>query len=216
MGSLINPVICHHSCACLRHHRHRFAACNACNNTCNNACDAGDRTVLAAAGLPHQQLVDLAAPMLESIPPTPAPAAAAAHGLQGAPKLSSSDSRAVEPASRYVGGHGVLPGSAPHANLILAFEYKGGWRDIPVRVCTCMHAPTVWTARQPGRKPGSQFVVDVLMCGRAGNKAAASCPPTQRQLIGPNKQRFKGGRVYGVWEGLRQGILLRGTGLTEW
>lgn len=140
VGSLINPVICHHSCACLRHHRHRFAACNACNNTCNNACDAGDRTVLAAAGLPHQQLVDLAAPMLESIPPTPAPAAAAAHGLQGAPKLSSSDSRAVEPASRYVGGHAVLPGSAPHANLILAFEYKGGWRDIPVRVCTCMHA----------------------------------------------------------------------------
>lgn len=42
---------------------------------------------------------------------------------------------AVEPASQYAGGHVLLPGEAPHTNLILAFEYPGGWRDIQVNGC---------------------------------------------------------------------------------
>uniref|UniRef100_A0A383V7X6 Alpha-MPP n=1 Tax=Tetradesmus obliquus TaxID=3088 RepID=A0A383V7X6_TETOB len=71
----------------------------------------GKRLVLAGAGLHHQQLVDLAAPMLEQLPP-------------------GQEAAALEPASRYRGAHVQLEGSAPHANLILAFEYPGGWRDI--------------------------------------------------------------------------------------
>lgn len=38
-----------------------------------------------------------------------------------------------EPASKYQGAQVLLPGQAPAANIILAFEYGGGWRDIQVR-----------------------------------------------------------------------------------
>jgi hypothetical protein len=38
-----------------------------------------------------------------------------------------------EPPSTYKGAKVLLPGEAPAANLILAFEYGGGWRDIQVR-----------------------------------------------------------------------------------
>ncbi len=78
---------------------------------------SGKRVVLAGAGLQHQQLVELATPMLQHLPPAAAAAA--------------------EPASQYVGGHVLLPGEAPHTNLILAFEYPGGWRDIQVCVGVC-------------------------------------------------------------------------------
>lgn len=39
-----------------------------------------------------------------------------------------------EPPSKYQGASVLLPGSAPAANIILAFEYGGGWRDIQVCV----------------------------------------------------------------------------------
>lgn len=71
--------------------------------------------MLAGAGLHHEQLVELASPMLSHLP-------------------AGQDAAAIEPASQYQGAHILLPGSAPHANLILAFEYPGGWRDIKVRV----------------------------------------------------------------------------------
>ena len=35
-----------------------------------------------------------------------------------------------EPSSSYEGGFVHLPGSFPQANLVLAFEYQGGWRDV--------------------------------------------------------------------------------------
>lgn len=38
----------------------------------------------------------------------------------------------MEPPSRYQGASVLLPGQAPAANIILAFEYGGGWRDIQV------------------------------------------------------------------------------------
>jgi hypothetical protein len=38
----------------------------------------------------------------------------------------------VEPPSKYQGAQVLLPGQAPAANLVLAFEYGGGWRDIQV------------------------------------------------------------------------------------
>lgn len=39
-----------------------------------------------------------------------------------------------EPPSTYKGAKVMLPGEAPAANVILAFEYGGGWRDIQVRL----------------------------------------------------------------------------------
>ncbi|GIL94697.1 hypothetical protein Vretimale_918 [Volvox reticuliferus] len=65
--------------------------------------------VLAAAGVEHQELVTLAKPMLEGLPKVaPLP----------------------EPKPEYVGGFVHLPGSYAQSNLLLAFEYAGGWRDV--------------------------------------------------------------------------------------
>lgn len=44
-----------------------------------------------------------------------------------------------EPPSKYQGAQVLLPGQAPAANLILAFEYGGGWRDIQVRWDAAIH-----------------------------------------------------------------------------
>lgn len=41
-----------------------------------------------------------------------------------------------EPPSKYQGAQVLLPGQAPAANIILAFEYGGGWRDIQVGDCS--------------------------------------------------------------------------------
>ncbi|KAG2449781.1 hypothetical protein HYH02_005305 [Chlamydomonas schloesseri] len=65
--------------------------------------------VLAAAGVEHQALVELAKPMLAGLPKLPP---------------------LPEPKPEYVGGAVHLPGAYPQANLLLAFEYKGGWRDV--------------------------------------------------------------------------------------
>jgi hypothetical protein len=85
--------------------------------------------VLAGAGLHHQQLVDLAAPMLEALP-------------------AGQDAADIEPASQYQGAHVQLAGSAPHANLILAFEYPGGWRDIQVIICFVLCVFRGWEGLQ--------------------------------------------------------------------
>eukprot|EP00197_Chlamydomonas_leiostraca_P004553 CAMPEP_0202861894 /NCGR_PEP_ID=MMETSP1391-20130828/3130_1 /ASSEMBLY_ACC=CAM_ASM_000867 /TAXON_ID=1034604 /ORGANISM="Chlamydomonas leiostraca, Strain SAG 11-49" /LENGTH=548 /DNA_ID=CAMNT_0049541343 /DNA_START=16 /DNA_END=1662 /DNA_ORIENTATION=- len=71
----------------------------------------GHRVVLAAAGVDHKQLVELATPMLEQLPAGEGPVIA-------------------EPSSRYSGACVAMPGSFPQANLLLAFEYRGGWRDV--------------------------------------------------------------------------------------
>jgi hypothetical protein len=42
------------------------------------------------------------------------------------------EAAALEPPSQYAGAHVVLPSQGPQTNLILAFEYDGGWRDIQV------------------------------------------------------------------------------------
>ncbi|GFR42591.1 hypothetical protein Agub_g3518 [Astrephomene gubernaculifera] len=65
--------------------------------------------VLAASGVEHGRLVELAAPM-----------------LAGLPRMQA----LREPKPEYVGGAVHLPGSYPQANLLLAFEYGGGWRDV--------------------------------------------------------------------------------------
>lgn len=79
----------------------------------------GPRTVVAASGISHHQLVDIAAPMFDML---------------------SSDPGPPEPSSQYMGGYCHITGSFPQANLMLGFEFKGGWRD--VQVPTAAHS--VW------------------------------------------------------------------------
>jgi hypothetical protein len=76
------------------------------------------------------------------------------------------DAAAVEPASQYQGAHVQLAGSAPHANLILAFEYPGGWRDIQVCGLIVCYQGT-----------GIAFALYSCMlgCGRQGFEVACRC-----------------------------------------
>lgn len=70
------------------------------------------RLVLAGAGVEHSELVNLAQDMLAD-----APAGKAAAKVP----------------SKYVGGDfRQLAPSSPHTNVILAFEFAGGWNDIKV------------------------------------------------------------------------------------
>ena len=99
----------------------------------------GPHMVLSGAGVNHQQLVDLAAPMLENVPSGEGAKAANQQQQQGEGVIPPPPgSRGVlrpyqDPPSDYVGGLVHMPGSFPQANMILAFEYAGGWRDIQVR-----------------------------------------------------------------------------------
>lgn len=74
-------------------------------------CYAGPRLVLAASGVEHRQLVELATPMLEKASPAAGPT--------------------QEPPSEYVGTCVAVPGTGmKEGNIMLAFENKGGWRDV--------------------------------------------------------------------------------------
>jgi len=92
------------------------------------------RVVLAGAGVDHQQLVELAAPMLEVLPSSSSDdgSGGSSTGERRLSGAGASSSGGGGPASRYVGCHTLVPGSAPQTNLILAFEYGGGWHDIQV------------------------------------------------------------------------------------
>lgn len=93
----------------------------------------GPRVVLAGAGVDHRQLVDLAAPMLSQLPAGGGGGGDSERASSsGGASSSGSGSGSGEPASRYVGCHTLVPGSAPQTNIILAFEYGGGWHDIQV------------------------------------------------------------------------------------
>jgi processing peptidase subunit alpha len=95
------------------------------------------RIVLAGAGVDHKQLVELAAPMLSGLPAAAADDGGAARRASGAGASSSGSSgsgEVGEPKSKYVGCHTLIPGPGPQTNIILAFEYGGGWHDIQVGV----------------------------------------------------------------------------------
>lgn len=66
------------------------------------------RVVLAAAGVDHAELVSVAEPLLSTLAPGP--------GVGAAP-------------TTYVGGDYRVSTDSPLTNIILAFEFKGGWRD---------------------------------------------------------------------------------------
>lgn len=75
---------------------------------------APSRVVLAAAGVGHSELVNLAAPLLDS-----------AGGSS-----SSSSSSAPAPKSKYVGGDCRQFSASGVTHLMLGFEAAGGWRDV--------------------------------------------------------------------------------------
>ena len=66
------------------------------------------RVVLAASGCDHGELVSAAEPLLSMLPPGP-----------GAPSAPTT----------YVGGDYRVGTDSPLTNIILAFEFKGGWKD---------------------------------------------------------------------------------------
>jgi mitochondrial-processing peptidase subunit alpha len=66
------------------------------------------RVVLAASGCDHDELVSAAEPLLSTLPPGP-----------GAPSAPTT----------YVGGDYRVGTDSPLTNIILAFEFKGGWKD---------------------------------------------------------------------------------------
>ena len=114
----------------------------------------GPRVVLAGAGVDHKRLVELAAPMLGALPAgsggsgahsssstssssTSSTSSSSSMSTSSSSNSGSSSAAAAaddEPPSRYVGCHALLPGAAPQTSLILAFESRGGWRDVQASV----------------------------------------------------------------------------------
>jgi len=78
---------------------------------------APPRVVLAAAGVGHSELVNLAAPLLES--------------SSSSSSSSSSASPVRAPESKYVGGDCRQFSASGVTHLMLGFEAAGGWRDVP-------------------------------------------------------------------------------------
>ena len=76
---------------------------------------APPRVVLAAAGVGHSELVNLAAPLLES---------------SSSSSSSSSSAPASAPKSKYVGGDCRQFSASGVTHLMLGFEAAGGWRDV--------------------------------------------------------------------------------------
>ncbi|MEW5299121.1 MAG: hypothetical protein WDW36_002166 [Sanguina aurantia] len=92
--------------------------------------------VLAAAGVNHQELVDLVTPMLSSLPtsapstPSQPSSSSSRGGSSSRSEGSSVSGLTPEPASKYIGSFVSMAGSFPQTNLTLAFEYSGGWRNV--------------------------------------------------------------------------------------
>lgn len=78
---------------------------------------APPRLVLAAAGVGHNELVNLSAPLLES-----------------SSGSNSSSTKAAAPSSKYVGGDCRQFSASGVTHLMLGFEAAGGWRDVPSSV----------------------------------------------------------------------------------
>lgn len=129
------------------------------------------RMVLAAAGVQHDQLVKLAEPLLSSVP-----AAAAAT---------------PEPASEYVGGDfRQTKANSPLTHAILAFEYKGGWRDVKGSVAMTvmqylMGGGGSFSAGGPGKGMHSRLYTRVLnKYGWVQNATALSSIYNNTGLVG--------------------------------
>ena len=107
------------------------------------------RVVLAASGCAHEDLVSVAEPLLAQLP-----AGAASAGAPDAP-------------SRYVGGDYRVASASPVTNVVLAFEFAGGWRDTKASTAmtvlnTLMGGGGSFSAGGPGKGMYSRLYTRVL------------------------------------------------------
>ena len=107
------------------------------------------RVVLAASGCAHEDLVSVAEPLLAQLP-----AGAASAGAPDAP-------------SRYVGGDYRVASDSPVTNVVLAFEFAGGWRDTKASTAmtvlnTLMGGGGSFSAGGPGKGMYSRLYTRVL------------------------------------------------------
>ena len=107
------------------------------------------RVVLAASGCAHEELVAVAEPLLAQLP-----AGAASAGAPDAP-------------SRYVGGDYRVASDSPVTNVVLAFEFAGGWKDTKASTAmtvlnTLMGGGGSFSAGGPGKGMYSRLYTRVL------------------------------------------------------
>ena len=106
------------------------------------------RVVLAASGCAHEELVAVAEPLLAQLPAGAAAAAATAP-------------------SRYVGGDHRTSSDSPVTNVVLAFEFAGGWKDTKASTAmtvlnTLMGGGGSFSAGGPGKGMYSRLYTRVL------------------------------------------------------
>ena len=106
------------------------------------------RVVLAASGCAHEELVAVAEPLLAQLPAGAAAAAATAP-------------------SRYVGGDHRSSSDSPVTNVVLAFEFAGGWNDTKASTAmtvlnTLMGGGGSFSAGGPGKGMYSRLYTRVL------------------------------------------------------
>ena len=106
------------------------------------------RVVLAASGCAHEELVAVAEPLLAQLPAGAAAAAATAP-------------------SRYVGGDHRSSSDSPVTNVVLAFEFAGGWKDTKASTAmtvlnTLMGGGGSFSAGGPGKGMYSRLYTRVL------------------------------------------------------
>ena len=105
------------------------------------------RVVLAASGCAHQELVSIAEPLLSQLP-------ADAGGVSSMP-------------SQYVGGDYRVATDSPVTNVVMAFEFQGGWRDTKASTAmtvlnTLMGGGGSFSAGGPGKGMYSRLYRNVL------------------------------------------------------
>ena len=105
------------------------------------------RVVLAASGCAHEDLVAVAEPLLAQLP--------------------AGDASASSAPSKYVGGDYRVASDSPVANVVLAFEFAGGWKDTKASTAmtvlnTLMGGGGSFSAGGPGKGMYSRLYTRVL------------------------------------------------------
>lgn len=105
------------------------------------------RVVLAASGCAHEDLVAVAEPLLAQLP--------------------AGDASSATAPSKYVGGDYRVASDSPVANVVLAFEFAGGWKDTKASTAmtvlnTLMGGGGSFSAGGPGKGMYSRLYTRVL------------------------------------------------------
>ena len=105
------------------------------------------RVVIAASGCAHEDLVAVAEPLLAQLP--------------------AGDASSATAPSKYVGGDYRVASDSPVANVVLAFEFAGGWKDTKASTAmtvlnTLMGGGGSFSAGGPGKGMYSRLYTRVL------------------------------------------------------